>query len=152
YHYALNLARALVDLGDLRVAVVALGRILAHVAVPTEDLHGVLRYLVGDLRGHQLAHRRLGRVPLAGRLEPRGPVGQQPGRVDLGRHVGEHEADRLMVGDRLAKGLALGRVAGRRLKRPAGDAQRLRGDADPTAVEGAHRDLEPVADLTEQLI
>jgi hypothetical protein len=42
YHQALNLAGALVDLGDLGVAVETFHRILSNVPVTPEDLNGVL--------------------------------------------------------------------------------------------------------------
>src|SRR5689334_2400516 len=54
-HDPLDLARPLVDLGDLRLAEEALDRVLLHVAVAAEDLHR----LVGDV------HRRLAREQLA---------------------------------------------------------------------------------------
>ena len=53
-HEALDLRRALVDLEELRVAHQLLDRVLLHVAVAAEDLHGVGRDL----------HRRVGREPL----------------------------------------------------------------------------------------
>ncbi len=85
-------------------------------------------------------------------LEARGAQRQQPGRVDLGRHVGELELDRLVLGDRLAERPALLRVGERVLERGARDAERLGRDADPAAVERRHRDLEAAADLAEQVI
>src|SRR4051794_12899943 len=56
-HEALDLIGPLVDLRDLRVAHVALDRILGHVAVAAEDLDG--------LDGHR--HRRVGREQLGHR-------------------------------------------------------------------------------------
>src|SRR5262245_32902438 len=55
-HEALYLARALVDLGDLGVAEVPLGREIPEVAVTAEDLQGLLGDAVRDLRGEQLGH------------------------------------------------------------------------------------------------
>src|SRR5688572_17481575 len=63
-HDSLDLARALVDLGDLRVAVVPLGRELARVAVAAEHLDRVLARLDGDPRREQLRHRSLSPVGL----------------------------------------------------------------------------------------
>src|SRR5690348_1043769 len=70
-HEALDLARALVDLGDLRVAVVALERELLRVAVAAEDLDRLRRLAPRHLRRVEL---RLGsrlRVRLALLLQPR---------------------------------------------------------------------------------
>src|SRR3954452_13571915 len=52
--HALDFVRALVDLGDLRVAHHALDRVVVHVAVAAQYLHG--------LDGH--GHRRVGREQL----------------------------------------------------------------------------------------
>src|SRR5206468_3682944 len=57
-HEPLDLLRSLVDLGDLRVAHEALGRVLLDVAVATEDLHGVGRHRHRDVAALQLRHRR----------------------------------------------------------------------------------------------
>ncbi len=93
----LDLARALVDLGDLRVAVVALDRELLLVAVAAEDLDR-LRLVHGGApyrRGEELRLRaRLG-VRLLRLLQPRRAAGIEQARgVDLGRHVGELVLDR----------------------------------------------------------
>src|SRR5258707_7025577 len=96
-HEPLDLRSPLVDLEELRVAHQLLDRILLHVAVAAEDLDGV----GGDF------HHRVGREPLRkGRVErraasspivehPRGLPDEQARGLDLGRHVGDHEIDRL---------------------------------------------------------
>src|SRR4051795_1333566 len=56
-HEALDLVRALVDLGDLRVAHHPLDRVLVDVAVPAEHLHGLDRHRHRGVRGEQLRHR-----------------------------------------------------------------------------------------------
>src|SRR5258707_209708 len=50
---ALDLARALVDLGDLGVAVVALGGELAGVAIAAEHLDRLARPVAGHARGEE---------------------------------------------------------------------------------------------------
>src|SRR5205823_9411596 len=86
-HEALDLARPLVDLRDLRVAVVTLDRELLRVAVAAEDLDRLARLAPRHLRGEQLRLRsRLGVSPLV-LLQPRRAMDEQPGRVDLYRHV-----------------------------------------------------------------
>src|SRR5437870_13115327 len=96
-----------------RVAQPELHGMVADVAVAAKDLDGV----VGDLerglarivpRQIALAGRRLSLVE-AGRRLPR----EQPHGVDLDRHVGEHEGDRLLLRVRLPEGATLlGVVAG----------------------------------------
>src|SRR5262249_20302258 len=85
-HQALDLTGALVDLGDLGIAKVALHRELGDVAVAAEDLDRLARGAVGDIGGVQLGHRRLLAVWLLDVLEPGGAQGQKPRGVDLGRH------------------------------------------------------------------
>ena len=53
---------------------------------------------------------------------------------------------------RLIELLALLGVGQRPLERPFGDAQGLRGDADPPAVQGVHGDVEPFAFLAQQVL
>src|SRR5215211_9465300 len=86
-HEPLDLARALVDLGDLRVAVVALGRELLRVAVAAEDLDRLAGLAARDRAREQLRLRtRLGvRPPLL--LQPGSAEDEQPRRVELERHV-----------------------------------------------------------------
>src|SRR5207253_8009311 len=102
-HEALDLARPLVDLGDLRVSVVALDRELLRVAVAAEDLDRLGRLTPGHLRGEQLRLRpRLGmRLPTL--LQLGSSVDEQARGVDLGRHVGELPLDCLEVGDPLSE-------------------------------------------------
>src|SRR5439155_3746023 len=90
--HTLDLIGALVDLGDLGVAHHALNRVLAHVPVAAEDLYRVGGDLHGDVTGEGLGHA--GEVRHAGILrvdQARGLVHEQPGRLDLHGHVGEHE-------------------------------------------------------------
>src|SRR5690349_13046613 len=79
-HQALDLRRALVDLHHARVAVVALDRVLLHVAVPAVHLDGLVRHPRRGLGGVELGHARGPDEVLAGVLEPRGLPGEQPGR------------------------------------------------------------------------
>ena len=63
---------------------------------------------------------------------------EQPGRVDLRGHVGELELDRLVLGDRLAEGLALLRVLQRQLERALREPDAAGRDVDAAQVEGVH--------------
>src|SRR4051794_28065169 len=126
----LNLRGALEDRVDLGVAVHALDRELARVAVAPEDLDRPLSRPDRDLAGLELAHRALGGLELAaGAAHPRRAPDQQTGGVDLHPHVGERECDRLVLDDRAPELLALLRVGERVLVRGAGDADGLRADA-----------------------
>ena len=81
--------------------------VLLRVAVAAVDAEGLLDAEPPGLGGEELGHARLEVRARAGVLEPRGADRQQAGGVDLGRHVGELELDRLVLGDRAAEGLAL---------------------------------------------
>src|SRR3954471_2582555 len=100
----LDLARALVDLGDLRVAVVALGRELLRVAVAAEHLDRLAGLAAGHRAREQLRLRALDAVRPAGLLEARRTPDQRARRLDLGLHVGQLVLDRLEAGDRAAEG------------------------------------------------
>ncbi len=69
---------------------------------------------------------------------------------DLGRHVRELEPDRLEVGDPAAELLALERVVARRVERRLRDTDCLGRDPDAPAVEGRHRDDEPLPLLVQE--
>src|SRR5262249_14321764 len=106
-HHALNLGGSLADQQQRRVAVKALDLVLLRVAVPAVNAEALLDALLAGLGGEQLRHPGLEVGALAGVLHPRRLAGDQARRLDLGRHVGELELDRLVLGDRLAEGLAL---------------------------------------------
>ena len=84
-----------------------------------------------------------------------GPAGAGPGRgfgvagaraagLDLRRHVRELELDRLEVADPLPEGAPLQGIAASDVEGGLRDPDGLRGDADAAAVEGRHRDGEPL--------
>src|SRR3954447_8502780 len=147
----LDLARALVDLGHLGVAVVALGRELLRVAVAAEDLDRLAGLAAGDGAREQLRLRALDAVRPSGLLEPRRAPDQRARRLDLGLHVGQLVLDRLKAGDRPAEGRPLARVAGRQLQGGLRDADRLRGDPDAPRVERGQRDAHPLPGLAQAL-
>src|SRR6266581_4014648 len=82
-HQPLDLARAFVDLGDLRVSVVALDRELLRVAVAAEDLDRLAGLAARHLRGEELRLRARLRVRLVVLLQPRRAMDEEAGRVDL---------------------------------------------------------------------
>src|SRR5438477_1076765 len=146
-----DLAGPLVDLGYLRIAVVALGRKVFQIAIAPEDLHAIAAGFDRDVAREEL---RLGSgedVILARVLQSRRAPGQQAGSVDLGRHVREHPLDRPEIGDPLTERLALlGKREGVHEAR-ARDPDRLRRDRDTAAVERRERDPEPLARLAEEI-
>src|SRR5262249_42780480 len=98
--HALHLVRALADLEDLLVAVEPRDRELVHEAVAAVDLERCVHGAVREQAGVELRLRRRQRERLSRVLEPGGAVDELPARVDLGRHVGQLELDRLEARDR----------------------------------------------------
>ena len=85
-------------------------------------------------------------------LQPRRPVDQEAGRVDLHRHVGELLLDRLEVRDAMAERTPLQRVFPRDVVGGLGDPERLRRNADAAAVQRGHRHPEAAVLFVEQTI
>ncbi|MGY4287851.1 hypothetical protein ACVWXO_007071 [Bradyrhizobium sp. LM2.7] len=75
-------------------------------------------------------------------MEARGVMDQKARGGDVGRHVGEHELDRLEADDRLAELFAVTSVGGGVLERSLSHAERHRGHHQPAEVEVAHGHLE----------
>src|SRR5258705_4342543 len=144
-HQALDLRSALVDLEQLRIAHQLLDRVLLDVAVAAEDLDGIGRDLHRRVGCEALRVRRLQRRALALVEQPRGLPGEQPRRLDLGRHVGDEEVDALVDRDRLAELDSLARVLDRVLEGGPRDTDRAGGRPGPRLVERLHRNLEAAA-------
>src|SRR3954447_11057305 len=136
--HALDLARALADQQQRRVAVDALDLVLLGVAVAAVDAQGLLGAEAAGLRGEELGHARLEVRALAGVLHARGADGEHPRGLELGGHVGELELDHLVLGDRLAERLALLGVLDRQLEGALGQADAAGGDVDAADLERVH--------------
>src|SRR4029450_10599843 len=106
-HQLVDLPRALVDHGRLAVAVEAAGRGLVGEPVAAVDLDRVARRPLAGRRGEPLGERGLPVVAPSLVLEPARAQPEQPGRVVVGDHLGDHLLDQLMVTDRHADRLAL---------------------------------------------
>src|SRR3954454_23474087 len=106
-NHALDLRGPLADQEQRRIAVEALDLVLLRVAVAAVDAEALLDALLAGLRGEQLGHPGLEVGTGAGVLHARRLAGDETGGLDLGRHVGQLELNRLVLGDRLAEGLAL---------------------------------------------
>src|SRR5436305_2284924 len=133
-HEPLDLARPLVDLGDLRVAVVALGGELLRIAVAAQHLDRLAGLASRDGTGEELGLRALDGVRAARLLEARSAVSEGPGGLDLGLHLGKLVLDRLEAPDRSPEGAPLPRIADREVERRLRDARGLGSDADAPAV------------------
>src|SRR4051812_29757329 len=145
-HHALDLRGSLADQQQRRVAVEALDLVLLRVAVAAVDAEALLDALLAGLRGDQLGHAGLQIGTHAGVLHPRRLTGDEAGGLDLGRHVGELELDRLVLGYRLAERLALLAVAQGELEGALGDADAAGGDVDAADLQGVHHLHEALAD------
>src|SRR5713101_5732932 len=99
----LDLAGPVPDSLDPRVAPEPLDREVAHQAHAAEDLHRLVGDPAEHLRSVQLGHRGVGVAHPALVEPPGGAEREELGGLDLGRHVGEGEADALEAPDRLAE-------------------------------------------------
>src|SRR5215467_4705934 len=135
---------------DPRVAPEPLDREAAHEAHAAEDLH----CLVGDpaehLRGVELRHRGVGVAHPAVVEPPGGAKGEQLGGLDLGRHVGEAEADALEPPDRLPELLAGCRPPCAQLQHPPGPPDAGCCHGEPARPEPLAQQVEPVSLGAEQ--
>src|SRR5450759_3703317 len=104
---ALDLVRALADDHQRRVTEVALDVELGGVAIAAMDAHRVQCDLHGGLGGEQLRHTGFHVCALAGIELARGIEGQLPGGGELGDHLGQVVADRLVLPDRHPEALPL---------------------------------------------
>ena len=71
------------------------------------------------------------------------------GGLDLGRHLREAEQDRLVLGDRLAEGLALLAVGDGQLEGAVGDAAGAGRDVDAADLDAVHHLVEEQYDVVE---
>src|SRR4051812_35093422 len=137
-HHALDLGGSLADQQQRRVAVEALDLVLLRVAVAAVDAEAFFDAVLAGLRSEQLRHPGLEVGALAGVLHPRRFAGDETGGLELSRHVGELELDRLVGGDRLAEGLSFLAVAEGELERALTDPDAAGGDVDAADLEGVH--------------
>ena len=125
------------------VAVGALERVLAGVAVAAEELDGLVAHELGRPVGGRLGHRRLQRgrgAAVAGQVH--GPAELQPRPFERDRHVGELPLETLEHGQRLAADHPLVDVADGVLERALGGADAHRRVAAALVVEVGQQLLE----------
>src|SRR5207244_7605569 len=104
------------------------------------------------LAREQLRQRRFAGERAAALAQPGRAQREHPRRVDLGPRPREREPDRLELDERLSELPPLTRVSERALDRGTRDPDRLRRDADASAIETGERDAEPAADLDEHRV
>ena len=146
---ALDLARAVPDAFDTRVAPEAFYGELAHQPHAPENLHR----LVGDTRQGlgriEFGHRRIGVGHAALVAFPGGLQGQQLGGFQFSGHVGQFEPGSLEAPDRLAELPARGGPLGRHFQHAAAAAHAGRGHGQPRGAQPFAHQLEAPAFLAE---
>src|SRR5579884_3440494 len=147
----LDLARALVNGDDPRVAVHPLDVGLPRIPHAAMNLHRLVRHSVRHLPGKKLrlARRRAHALPRV--LEPRRIVRQPARRLDLRLHVRNHPLNRLKLADGFPKCPPLLRVLDRFLQRALRQPDGLRRNPDPPSVQRAQRDLQPLSFFSEAI-
>src|SRR5687768_12341418 len=119
---ALHLVGAFADAHEGRVAHQALDRVLLGIAVGAVDAHGLERVLQSGLGGEVFRHAGLHVAAPALVVGLRRLLDQQARRLHARGHLAQLELDRLVLGDRLAEGLARLGIAHRVVERRLGDA------------------------------
>src|SRR5262245_15950371 len=146
----LDLAGAIPDPLDPRVAPEPLDTEVAHEAHAAEDLHRLVGDPAEHLGGVELGHRGVG-VAHPALVEPAGGAeGEELGGLDLGRHVGEAEADALEPPDRLPELRAGCRPPRAQLQHPPGPPHARRRHGEPARPEPLAQQVEPVPLGAEQ--
>src|SRR5437879_1453492 len=95
--------------------------------------------------GERLGHPGLHIAALAAVIDPRRALDQQSRRLDLRRHVGQFQLDRLMLADRFAERLADLAVGDGFVERRLGDPNAARRDIDAPQFEAGERVLQAPA-------
>src|SRR6266508_520919 len=134
-HEALDLARPLADLEDLRVAIETGHGGGVDEAVAAEDLRRLSRRGNRRLRGVELGHRRRLAERPAGVPQPRRFVGERSGALRHDGQVRTLERHALVGPDRATEGAALGGVADRVVEATFDRPDGQRSDRDPALVE-----------------
>src|SRR5207245_3911850 len=136
------------DLAYAHVAQIAGDREILEVAVAAEELQCLVADMKPGIGRQALGHRAMhGRLRVAA-IEARStPPYHQPRRLELARHVGKPELERLEIGERPAELAAFEQVVARRLEASAGPAKRAGRYVEAAAVEPLHGDFGAVAFL-----
>ena len=135
--------------GMLPAAIMPLDGVVAAVPGTSIDLNRVGGHLHGRVRGEHLGHAARRVDGASGVPEARGAPGQQPGRFDAGRGIGQHGLDHFLIRDCPSELGALQRVTARVLERRSREANARRRDADASRPERGERDFEAIPLLAQ---
>jgi len=148
----LQLVGSSADEQQRRIAVQTLDREVLRVAIAAHDPHRLEHHLGGGLAGEELCHAGLDVAALAAIFLRRGGIDEEARCLDLRRHVGQLDLDRLVLGDRLAESDPLLSVPDRLLKGGPGEPEPARSQIDALGLEPGHHVLEPEAlDAADQV-
>src|SRR6185312_3580103 len=147
---ALDFVGAFADDHQRGVAKVALDVVFGGIAVAAVDANRVERDLHRHLGGEQLGHPGLHVAALAAVVAFGGVAGQLAGRGQLGRHVGQVVADRLVFPDRLAEALPLLGVGQRIVEGRGGHPQCPGCDLNTARLKAFHHLRKALARIAAQ--
>src|SRR5450759_975173 len=136
---ALDLVGALADDHQRRVTEVALDVELGGVAIAAMDAHRVQCDLHGGLGGEQLRHTGFHVGALSGVEPPRGEQGQLTGGGELGDHLGQVVAVRLLLPKRKPETLPLLGIPQGIFECCAPDSEGATCHLQPADLEAAHQ-------------
>ena len=166
---AIDLVGAFENPVDTRIAVVTLGRIVAHVAVAAVNLDVFVEHEVQHLTAGDLRNRRFNRVFLqrgerhrliagivrravdAGLDETRGSIEEALDGIGAHDHFAQLVFDRAERRDRLAELLSLSGVAGRLAHRRLRATVAHRAELEAREIQHVECDLVTLADFAEQV-
>ena len=123
----------------------------SRVACAAMDLQAFAADTLGHLRGKELHHRRFLVAALASVDLLADEIHELPRGLDLGRHVGDLETDRLKVRDRVAELLAVVGVLDRIVERALGKADGTRRGMGAGGLQTRGGVVEGMAFLADQV-
>ena len=149
----LDLVGAFLEALRAGIAVNPLDRMRLPVADPAVDLQRLIGDALQHRDGEELRHGGEHVGPRARALPLRGRVQDQPPRgLELRRHVGDHEGDRLSPPQRLAEGLPGARPLDGELEGAAREPHATHGDGDAARRQKAPEgDVEPLTLLAQAI-
>ncbi len=123
----------------------ALDRVVAQVAIAAVELQATVDHVEAGVGGKPLGHggapRRVGVAAVERRSRA---IEHQPCGFEGGRIIGDPETERLKIGEARPELLALLHIADSAVEAELRAPERAGRDVEPSAVETAHGDLEPL--------
>src|SRR5213592_4598940 len=145
-HQFVDFARAFVDDCAFAVPVEPSHGVLVRIAIGAVDLDGIACGPFGGDGGKPFGEAGLAGVAAAVVLQPARAEPQQPRRLVVGFHLGDHFLHQLVLSDLDTEGLPLERVLHAGVAARANQAGRARSHREPPLIEREHRNLEAFAD------